>query len=129
MEDFKWESGTNVLLGIWLVLSPLFFDYETGLQFASHGLAGSAIALLAAFRTWGRKASDWMDGAIAALALWVIASPWVLGFSDNVALTFNDVMVGTIILAFSLASRFLFRREPTFSSAAPPDRPEDELNH
>ena len=126
MEDFKWETGTNVLLGIWLVLSPFFFNYETGIQLASHALAGAAIAILAAARTWGEHTGVWADALIALLGAWVIVSPWALGFADNPALTFNDVMVGAIVLAFALASSLVLRREPTFTGAAPSDRRDRE---
>ncbi len=122
MEDFKWESGTNVLLGLWLILSPFFFGYGSGRELGSDVFAGAAIALLAAFRTFGRGVGDWADWLTALLGIWVIVSPWALGYAGNTAHAFNDVMVGTIVLAFSLVSRFVLHREPTFSSAEPPER-------
>jgi len=126
MEDFKWESGTNILLGLWLVLSPFFFGYASGAELGSDMLAGAAIALLAAFRTFQRDVGDWADWLTALLGVWVILSPWIIGFSNNQAHTFNNVMVGAIVLAFALVSRFLLHRQPTFSSAEPRDRSERE---
>lgn len=126
MEDFKWESGTNILLGLWLVLSPFFFGYASSAELGSDMLAGAAIALLAAFRTFQRDVGDWADWLTALLGVWVLLSPWIIGFSNNQAHTFNDVMVGTIVLAFSLVSRFILHREPTFSGAEPAERQERE---
>jgi hypothetical protein len=126
MEDFKWESGTNILLGIWLVLSPFFYGYGSGGELGSDLLAGSAIALLAAFRTFQRNVGGWADMLTAVLGVWVILSPWTMGFSGNEAHTFNNVMVGTIVLAFSLVSRLVRLREPTFSSAEPRERRDEE---
>ena len=124
MEDFKWESGTNILLGIWLVLSPFFYGYGSSGELGGDLLAGSAIALLAAFRTFQRNVGGWADILTAVLGVWVILSPWTLNFSGNEAHTFNNVMVGTIVLAFSLVSRLIRLREPTFSSAEPPEERE-----
>lgn len=121
MEDFKWESGTNVLLGLWLILSPFFFGYAAGREVASDMIAGVAIAILAAFRTFGRGVGEWADWLTAALGLWVMISPWALGYVGNPAHTFNDVMVGAIVLAFSLVSRFVLRSESSFTSAEPPE--------
>lgn len=122
MEDFKWESGTNVLLGLWLVLTPFFFGYASNAELGSDMLAGGAIAILAAFRTFQRGVGEWADWLTALLGVWVIMSPWVIGFTQNQAHAFNDVMVGTIVVAFSLVSRFILRREPTFSATEPSKR-------
>jgi hypothetical protein len=124
MEDYKWESGTNILLGLWLILTPFFFGYASGAILASDMLAGLAIALLAAFRTYQRNVGEWADWLTALIAVWVILSPWALNFTANEAHTFNNVMVGTIVLAFSLVSRFVRRDEPTFSGAEPSERRE-----
>lgn len=122
MEDFKWESGTNVLLGLWLILSPFFFGYTAGLEVAGDVIAGVAIAILAAFRTFGRGVGEWADWLTAVLGIWVMISPWAVGYVGNTAHTFNNVMVGAIVLAFSLVSRFVLRSERSFTSAEPPER-------
>jgi|GEM_PF-579768 len=119
MEDFKWESGTNILLGLWLILTPLFFGYASGAVLASDMIAGAAIAILAAFRTYQPDVGDWADWLTALLGVWVILSPWIVGFTNNQAHTFNNVMVGSIVLAFALVSRFVLHKEPTFSGAEP----------
>lgn len=129
MEDFKWESGTNILLGLWLILTPFFFGYASGAVLASDMIAGAAIAILAGFRTYQRDVGEWADWLMALLGVWVILSPWVLGFTNNQAHTFNNVMVGTIVLAFALVSRFVLRSEPTFSGAEPPEHRHHEHRH
>ena len=126
MEDFRWESGTNILLGLWLILTPFFFGYSSGAVLGSDMIAGAAIALLAAFRTYQRDVGGWADWLTALLGVWVILSPWTLGFTANQAHTFNNVMGGTIVLAFSLVSRLVLGGEPTFSGAEPAERSELE---
>lgn len=48
-------------------------------------------------------AHKWQDWASFALSLWLAVSPWVVGFSEVEAATWNAVVVG---LALALASHF-----------------------
>ena len=45
----------------------------------------------------------WVQAPIAALALWLIASPFTLGYTDP-ALIWNDVLTGVVVLAMSLVA-------------------------
>lgn len=44
------------------------------------------------------KALQWEDWAGVALGAWLIASPWVLGYSGIMAATMNALVVGTILV-------------------------------
>jgi hypothetical protein len=44
----------------------------------------------------------WWD---VIFGVWLLVSPFVLGFSRNTALTWNNVMVGALVAVLSLASR------------------------
>ena len=44
------------------------------------------------------KALQWEDWVGIALGAWLIASPWVLGFSSHDAATFNALILGTILM-------------------------------
>jgi hypothetical protein len=41
----------------------------------------------------------WRDWATVALGLWLIASPWVLGFADHTAAMWNALLLGVAIAA------------------------------
>ena len=43
------------------------------------------------------KALQWEDWLGIALGAWLLASPWLLGFSDQNAATMNALVVGTIL--------------------------------
>ena len=107
MSDFwktagdRWQDSLNVLLGVWLILSPWILGFSPEMTAMWNAvLVGAVIALLALstlvnFRKW----EEW---AGILLGLWLIASPWVLGFAATLsAATWNFVAVG--ILAIALA--------------------------
>lgn len=45
----------------------------------------------------------WQDWASLALGLWLVASPWVLGFSGNDVATWNAMLFGLGVVALELA--------------------------
>lgn len=44
------------------------------------------------------KSLQWEDWAGVALGAWLVASPWVLGYSDVAAAVMNALIVGTILV-------------------------------
>lgn len=46
-----------------------------------------------------RHVKHWQDPVNAVLALWLIASPWALGFAANTRAMANFVIVGLLLLA------------------------------
>ncbi len=44
--------------------------------------------------------SAWEDDANVVLGLWLVVSPWVLGFDDNLAARVNAVCAGTLVALF-----------------------------
>ena len=108
----RWQDSLNVLLGVWLILSPWALQF-TGSQTAFWNaivvgviIAAAAFAALVEFHEW----EEWADIAFGA---WLVVSPWVLGFgavpateegtvaTNFVPATWNFVAVGglTLLLA------------------------------
>lgn len=96
-----WQDAVNVVLGAWLVLSPWALRFQADTPAMANavviGLALLAVALgaLVAPREW----EEWVEGA---LGLWLIASPWLLGFSGEPTTMRNAVLSGVVILALAL---------------------------
>lgn len=102
MKQLKhWQDPVSFALGVWLVFSPwvLNFQSETGAMANAVivGLLLLAAALGAIFmpRAW----EEWSE---FALGLWLIASPWALGFNALYAARLNAVIVGLIVAALAL---------------------------
>ncbi|WP_137390122.1 SPW repeat protein [Rhodoligotrophos defluvii] len=86
----------NAIVGICLALSPWVLAYTTEAAAAWNAwLAGAAIALIAI----GALVSftEWEEWANLVLGLWVLAAPWLLGFSTVAAATNTHVIAGIIV--------------------------------
>ncbi len=97
----QWLDSGNLLLGAWLFVSPwvLGFAAEPAAAWNAY-IAGGVIAVLAvaalyAFQSW----EEWVN---VLLAIWLVVSPWVLGFSTLTPATGNALAVGVLVLAFAL---------------------------
>ena len=96
-----WQDAVNVVLGAWLVLSPWALGFQADTPAMANavvlGLALIAVALgaLVAPREW----EEWVEGA---LGLWLIASPWLLGFNGAPTTMRNAVLSGVAVVALAL---------------------------
>ena len=54
---------------------------------------------------------DWLSWVFVVLGIWLIISPWVVGFSGEVGATWNAIIVGIIVAALGLYSYFGLARE------------------
>lgn len=79
-EHRTWEDGVTLILGILIGLSP-WLCQETGSSAAnaSAALSGLAILLLAQLEMISVK--RWEETLLFLCGLWVVASPFVLGFA------------------------------------------------
>jgi hypothetical protein len=111
-----WQDAANAVLGAWLVLSPwaLGFQGETATLWnaIAVGVLLIAAALGAIFvpRAW----EEWTE---AVLGLWMIASPWVLGYAGTART--SAVVTGIVIAALAL---WTLATDPDYSTAWRHDR-------
>jgi hypothetical protein len=96
-----WEDWFNVLLGLWLWLSPWALQFiEVDKAAAANAvLTGTFLVfteafILSAFEPW----EEWISAAIGA---WLLVSPWVLGITASLAWA-NFLVVGGLVLTLSV---------------------------
>jgi hypothetical protein len=94
------SAGLDAAAGAWLFLSALLFHHGVDYLFINN-LTSGAFAMVLAF---GAFAHVWFAWLPAVLGAWVIMSPFVLGFADNLAGTVNNVLTGVIILVLAVRS-------------------------
>lgn len=96
----SWQDVLNCLLGIGMFFSPWLFGYaaEQTAAWNAH-VVGAIIAVLALAAIFAFQ--DWEEWVSVALGAWLIASPWLLGFSGVSAALLSHVLIGlaAIILA------------------------------
>ncbi len=92
-----WEDWTNLILGIWLIASPWVFHFATASAAVWNAwISGCVIAVLAAAALY--QVQKWEEWTSAVIGIWLVVSPWVLGFSSDPVTTSNAVIVGLLVL-------------------------------
>ena len=97
----QWKDTANLLLGIWLAISPWALSYAGHATAAGNAhLVGlviglAALAALVAFQEW----EEWLNTALGA---WLIVSPFILGFSTLMSALWNQLIVGILVAGLSV---------------------------
>jgi hypothetical protein len=114
MSRIRWRRETildvyNLALGAFLFMAPWLFSYAYATARADDWVssaivvASSAVALLAF--------SEWEEWVSMIVGLWVLASPWLLGFQHSRAMAVN-VAVGFAIALMSALELWLIHYDP-----------------
>ena len=90
-----WQDWINYVVGLWVFGSPWFLEHAmiTGEQgggtrgMLNLWVVGLAMVLLTTLAINGIRA--WVELAVFALGAWLLLSPWIIGFSATVPLTWN----------------------------------------
>lgn len=117
MQKAKWENWVNVLLGVWTFITPwimnskLLTDMEKMMHWNSW-LVGATLVISAG--TAIQNLQPWEERANLALGLWLILSPWIMGYSHEPILLWNSIVVGAVVVSMSalaLPEAQKFRRQ------------------
>lgn len=103
----RWQDSANLVLGVWLVSSPWALQFTANERALWNAyvlgviIAVAAIAALVKFQEW----EEWAD---MVFGVWLIVSPWVLGFGTTMAGTEAGAPVaGTEAGAFAATWNFV----------------------
>src|SRR5579863_852419 len=94
----------NLLLGVVLFASPWFFAHASrtagfDLWLSSAAIIILSVAAMIAYSTW----EEWIN---LALGLWLVVSPWLLGFAHTRAMHFS-IAIGAGIAFFAALELWL----------------------
>ncbi len=92
-------TAWNIVLGIWLIVSPWFLGYG-GLAAATWDavVVGAGIAVIAIIRTARPEQTRPLGWLNVLLGLWLIISPWVVSVNHaRPAPYWNDVIIGIAV--------------------------------
>ena len=143
---YRWQDWANLVLAIWLFVSPWVLQFAVGGQVAAPGAAGGAtpaavsgstaawnawvlgvIIFLVAVSAFGRLAAsqEWLN---LVLGIWVFIAPWVLGFVPLQNASWDHWIVGALVFLISAWSLAETRRRPaTMEMAHAGDKPQHRL--
>lgn len=97
----QWQDWVTLAVGAWLFVAPwwLYGPTAAGAVLWNSWLVGAALAMLALVAIF--KFQEWEEWVNGAIGLWLIVSPWVLGFAELQAAMWNAVICGVIALAMA----------------------------
>jgi hypothetical protein len=99
MKTEHWEDVVNTCLGAVLFLMPWLFDFGSTVAAWNAGFVGAvifvlSIAAIVRFAQW----EEWIN---LVLGLWVVISPWVLGFAAMATAMWGHVVIGAAIVVLA----------------------------
>jgi putative tricarboxylic transport membrane protein len=110
----EWKERINLILGLWLLVSPLVLGFSTQSPPTwLHVLVGIAVVEIAIFalifnhrRQLGLSDTHilWIE---LVLGLWVLITPWVLGFAAQAAAMWTHVIAGAAIVEIAAVELML----------------------
>jgi len=105
---YQWPNWLNLLLAIWLFISPWVIGFAYGAGNAEAVTLPNAGA--AAWNAWViavivgvlsiaaiAKLAVWEDWVNLVLGVWLFFSPWILGYAGLDAAMWNSLVVGFLI--------------------------------
>ncbi|WP_231502165.1 SPW repeat protein [Herbaspirillum sp. RV1423] len=98
--DTRWQDCMMVTVGIALVASPFLMEYPQQYISQNAFATGLVIAIFALFSLF--TPGLWEEAVLLMLGCWSVASPWLLGFSDNRSAALIVVAAGGIVLISAL---------------------------
>jgi hypothetical protein len=102
----RWQDWINLLLAIWLFISPWVLNFYPGSSSSVAQAAWNAwilgivigvfsIAALVKARPW----EEWINLLAGA---WVFISPWVLGYASTPQALWNALVIGALVFILAI---------------------------
>ena len=101
-------SGINLLIGIWLIISPFVLMAFNHLQNATWNnvIVGILVAIFGLVRLSPRTPVSWSWFNVI-LGIWMIISPFALGFSTLMVPVWHNVIAGIVVGLLALSRAFM----------------------
>lgn len=108
----RWQDWINLILGAWLFVSPWVLQYADSTAAWNAYIMGAGIAVFAAIAAYMPKA--WEEVINTLIGVWLVISPFVLGFTGVAGVALHTVLIGVMVIAFAVwamvSDRSLFER-------------------
>lgn len=92
----RWQDWVNLVLGVWLILAPVFGLALAGTAAAWNGYILGAV--VAVFAIWALiQPQRWEEWVNLAAGAWLIVAPFVLGFTTQEGAMWNHIIMGVMI--------------------------------
>jgi hypothetical protein len=111
----KWRNEAfvdvvNLILGVWLFVTPWIFDFAGGAAGWNAWIIGALIALIAIAALMAF--TEWEEWANLVLGLWAIVAPYNLGFEGNKQALANHLIVGIAVAVLAAVELWVTYHKP-----------------
>lgn len=100
----RWQDWMIPLIGLWLVAAPFLMNYEGGYGSAAarnSAVVGAALIAVPLVGLVGRLSKrEWI---VLALGVWLILSPFVLGYVEAEVAVWNAIITGIVVTVAAAA--------------------------
>lgn len=97
-KKFLWTHYTNILLGVWLMTTPVALGSLEPAVVWNDVLCGVLVVPLAVLALFRRAWAGW---ALCFLGIWLLFAPLVF-WTTSAAVYLNDTVVGSLLIALSI---------------------------
>ena len=98
----RWQDWTNVLLGCWLVVSPWQMGYTLNETATTNACGLGAVLIVFNLISVCRLVDEGQEIFNILLGIWLICSPYVLGFATDREPAINALAAGVMVVALSV---------------------------
>ena len=104
MEKIRWQIRATVLLGALILISPMALGFAPAQHAAmwNSWLIGVAILIVSVGRAAAEVPTVWQELVNLVLGIWLVVSPWVLGFAAHVPARSSALVGGLLVIAVSV---------------------------
>lgn len=96
---YEWVQPIVMILAVWLISSPLLYEYESTALVVSDIASGALMFIIAAVALFVPKFA-WMTYANAFVGVWLILAP-LFFWAPTPAVYATDTIIGALVIAFS----------------------------
>lgn len=108
-KQHPWRGFLRAMIALWILISPWVLVHLSMAPAVPLQISGAAlsnflivgVAMMVISIAPPTASTVWEGRAYAAMGVWLIASPWVLGFRSDSVLTWNAVVVGILAVVVS----------------------------
>jgi hypothetical protein len=94
-----WSRWLSFVLGVWLFIAPLLFQYAEPAARFNEAIVGLAVAIVALLSS----SVPALRFVSIALGGWLLLAPNLLGYGDSALPTAHEIIIGALIICSALA--------------------------
>lgn len=127
----NWQDWANLVIAVWLFVSPWVLQFGSGGNAAGTGAAAGGSGMTASWNAWvlgvlvflaavsaiGRM-EFWQEQLNAVFAVWIFVAPWAPGFTNLPAASWDHWIIGVLVFFISLS--MLTSTRSTVTPGQPP---------